>query len=109
MGEEIAGVVVLRPHTDLVVVRVSEDEFADTVFQRLATMLGYAVDEPVRPAFDAVYHEIFEEDVVDRYRRLWIELEKETDQRVNKIQFISESGEDARKSDRVTEILSLSG
>ena len=109
ISEEIVGVVVLRPHTNFVVIRVSEDEFADTVYKQLATMLGYDVDDPVRPAFDAEYHKIFEEDIVDRYRRLWIELGKEADQRVNKIQFISERGENARQSDRVSEILSLSG
>lgn len=109
ISEEITGVVVLRPNTDLVVVRTSEDDFADTVYQHLATMLGYSVDESVRPVFNDTYHETFEEGVIERYKRLWIELSNEADQRVNKIQFISESGENARKSERVTEILSLVG
>lgn len=113
--DSIAAIAVFRPNSDVFAIRVREDDLATTVFNRLRQDFevpseDYRGPDGDQPAFNKRFHTQFENDLVDRYDRIWIAFDEETtDDVLNKIQFLADGQNDAKDSDYVKNVLSDEG
>ena len=108
-------VAIIRPDTDLVEVRGSDDYMPATVCREIAEALGITKDKNVYPPnFGIKFQKRFGDELVEKYYNLKVRVDDEGGSTVDTIQFRSktdENGErrDARDDDRVSKELDERG
>ncbi|WP_049998792.1 hypothetical protein [Halococcus sediminicola] len=108
-------VAIIRPDTDLVEVRGSDDYMPATICRQMAESLGLTKDEQVYPPnFGIEFQKEFGDELVDKYYNLKVRVDDEAGSTVDTIQFRSKTdknGErkDARDDSRVSKELNERG
>lgn len=104
-------VAIIRPDTDLVEVRGSDDYMPTEIARSIGSALGISRDDQVYPPnFGIEFQKQFGDELVDKYYNLKVRVDDEDGSAVDTIQFTSktdENGErkDARDDDRVSKEL----
>lgn len=93
-------VVILRPETDLVEVRGSDDYMPTTICREMANSLGITKDEQVYPPnFGIEFQKKFGDELVEKYYNLKVRVDDEEGSTVDTIQFRSKTDENGERKD----------